>query len=109
MILTLPIPGYIPSKIVRKQEISDVHGFDAFIVTASEFIRPQHILRIIVPDVKEPVIFPAFGLFRCDAHCHLDIDFLIAPCGNKVNLTIIGFTDIHRIPTAAKFQINYMK
>ena len=85
-----------------------MHGFDAFEVAANEVIRSQNILGIIVPDIQKPVIFPALCFFRSDAFRNLNVQFLVLPGGNEVNLAVAGFPDVHRIAPAAQFQINHI-
>ena len=85
-----------------------MHGFDAFEVPADEVIRSQNILGVIVPDIQKPVILPALRFFRSDAFRNLNVQFFVLPGGNKVNLAVAGFPDVHRIAPTAQLQINHI-
>ena len=85
-----------------------MHGFDAFEVAVNEVIRSQNVLGVVVPDIQKPVILPALRFFRGDALRNLDVQLFIPPGGNKVNFTIAGFPDVHRIAPAAQLQIDYI-
>lgn len=93
---------------IGQKEVSHMHGFDAFKVPADEVIRSQNILGVIVPDIQKPVILPALRFFRSDAFCNLNVQFLVLPGGNEVNLAIGGFPDVLRIAPAAQLQIDHI-
>ena len=78
-----------------------MHRVDSFIVPAHKIVCAQNVFGIVVPDVQQAVIFPAFRFFGGDPLRDLDIELFILTGRHKVNFSVIGFPDVHGIPPAA--------
>ena len=85
-----------------------MHPMDSFIVPAHKIVCAQNVFGVVVPDVQQAAIFPAFRFFGGDSLRDLDIELFILTGRHKVNFSVIGFPDVHGIPPAAKLQIHHV-
>ena len=66
-----------------QQEIRYMHAPDPLVIPASKCIDAQDILRVVVADFQQALIFSALRLFRADFLRDLHIDFLALPFLDK--------------------------
>ena len=64
--LTQRLGTEILSILVAEKENGNVHSLDSFIISADKFICTQYVLRIIVVNRKQPLVFTFFGSFGFD-------------------------------------------
>lgn len=82
-----------------------MHCLNAFVISACKFICPEYIFRIVVVYLKQTVVFPFFRFFRMNLLRNLNIDFLILPRCYKVDFSVICFSDMNGVSSAAKLQV----
>src|SRR5574344_296071 len=83
-----------------------MHRPDPLVITSFKNIGSQYILWVVICYREHISILPSFRFLTADSLCNLDINLLIQPCGDKINLCSIKFANIHIVATMPQLQIN---
>ena len=89
-----------------EQKIRYVYYLNSLIVSSCKFIRPEYIFEVVVVYLKQTVAFPFFCLFRMTLLCNLHIEFFILPYRPKVDFSVMCFSDMNGVSSAAKLQVH---
>lgn len=85
-----------------------MHGLDSLVVSAGEVVGAEDIFGVVVPDVQQAVILPAFGFLGGDPLCDLHIELFVLPRGHEVDLAVVGLADVYGVAPAAQLQIDHV-
>lgn len=61
-----------------------MHGFNALIIAACEFICKEYIFGVIICDTEKPAVFPLLRFLTLDPFGNLDIQLIFLLCGDKI-------------------------